>query len=196
MNARSKILILALVQVGTILGWAGYHERLWQRASTFRIALNPVDPYDVLRGRYFILNPRGAGFDTAKPVPGSTLTWGAISASPWSWDASSSYSGSAQVGFCPAGPLRTICALTLPGSPRPPAPGNTLWALGKVEISRGESRFNGTIDLGLDRFFLPNRALLPAPENAPGWELEVVHRPGLPLLPKRLWFRGKPVAFH
>jgi hypothetical protein len=197
MNARTKILLLALLQAGTMLGWAGYHESLWRSAPTFRVALNPVDPYDVLRGRYFILNPQGATIATMNPNA-SPLSIAAFQAflgpAPANY-----YHGPVQVGFCPAGAVRKICALARPEAVRPALPG-VLWAAGSIELwrSRGQDRkmnFTGDIDLGLDRFFLPDQARLPAPENASGWELEVVHRPGLPLLPKRLWFGGKPVEF-
>jgi hypothetical protein len=46
------------------------------------------------------------------------------------------------------------------------------------------------LDIDLDRFFLPEKLELPAPENDPGWQLEVSHRRGRPLLPRRLWFQG------
>jgi hypothetical protein len=60
-------------------------------------------------------------------------------------------------------------------------------------IAAVEAGWVVTLDLGLDRFFLPNRLELPGRENEPGWELEVSHRPAQPLLPLRLWFRGQPV---
>ncbi|HXU32343.1 MAG TPA: hypothetical protein VN851_17385 [Thermoanaerobaculia bacterium] len=192
MNARAKILILALVQAGTMLAWAGYHERLWQTAPTFRIALNPIDPYDVLRGRYFILNPRGTAIGPERPSEDSLLSAAAYKAFLGS---ETSYTGKAQIGFCSSGAIRKICAIARPDAPLP-APTGALWTTGEVNLWRDpKKQFTGSIDLGLDRFFLPNRARLPAPENVPGWEIEVVHRPGLPLLPKRLWFGGKPVVF-
>lgn len=193
MNARAKVLILALVQAGTMLAWAGYHERLWQTAPSFRIALDPVDPYDVLRGRYFILNPQGVRIATEEPAQSAPLSVGALRT--FLGGADLSYHGKAQIGFCPAGAIRKVCALARPGAALPAAPG-ALWTSGKVHLWKGtEGQFRGSIDLGLDRFFLPNRAKLPAPENTAGWELEVVHRSGQLLLPKRLWFGGKPVEF-
>ncbi|HEV7671553.1 MAG TPA: GDYXXLXY domain-containing protein [Thermoanaerobaculia bacterium] len=197
MNARTKILILALVQAGTMLAWAGYHERLWQTAPTFRLALAPVDPHDVLRGRYFILNPQGATIATANlnASPLSTAAFQAfLGPAPANY-----YHGPVQVGFCPAGAVRKICALARPDAVRPAIPG-VLWASGSIVLWRNRGpdmklNFSGDIDLGLDRFFLPDKARLPGPENAAGWELEVVHREGQLLLPKRLWFGGKPVEF-
>lgn len=196
MNARTKVLILALVQAGTMLAWAGYHESLWRSAPTFRLALAPVDPYDVLRGRYFILNPKGTAIGTAPASANDPLPAAVYQDFLGKED---SYQGKAHIAFCPAGAVRKICGLARPGAPPPALPG-ALWATGDLSLWRNlnradKVRFSGGFDLGLDRFFLPNRAQLPAPENAPGWELEVVHRQGLPLLPKRLWFGGKPVEF-
>ncbi len=192
MNARAKILILALVQAGTILAWAGYHEQLWRSAPTFRIALAPIDPYDVLRGRYFILNPQGTRIATEGSAQNAPLSAGAVRTL---MGANLSYHGKARIGFCPAGPIRKICALARTNAPLPATP-DVLWTTGEVNLWEGAgSQPEGNIDLGLDRFFIPNRARLPAPENTPGWELEVVHRPGHLLLPKRLWFGGKPVDF-
>ncbi len=182
MNDRAKILVLALFQVGTLLAWAGYHEGLWQSAPTFRIALNPVDPFDVLRGRYFILNPKGTRIDASSPFD--------LKAFPGLW-----HQGRVQVAFCPSGAIRTICGFAPLGGERPALAG-ALWASGEISLSTIKGQTTGNVDLGLDRFFLPNRVVLPAPENAPGWELEVVHREGQRLLPKRLWFGGKPIDFH
>jgi hypothetical protein len=49
------------------------------------------------------------------------------------------------------------------------------------------------LDLGLHRFFIPNRLELPAYENQEGWELDVSYRPGLAALPRRLVFKGTPI---
>ena len=55
------------------------------------------------------------------------------------------------------------------------------------------SEWKVRLDLGLDRFFIPNRARLPARESDPGWELEVAYRRGRSPLPLQLWFDGRPV---
>lgn len=39
-----------------LLGWAGYHEAVRQRSPTIRLNVLPVDPRDVFRGDYMILN--------------------------------------------------------------------------------------------------------------------------------------------
>ncbi|HXU44249.1 MAG TPA: hypothetical protein VN783_01880 [Thermoanaerobaculia bacterium] len=194
MTARGKVLLLALCEAGVLLAWAGYHERLWATAPTFRIALRPVDPHDVLRGRYFILNPKDGSFAGRTADSGPLLSDAALARF---LGRETAYHGRARIGFCPRGAIERICALARPGGP-PTGPAEH-WVAGQVRIwyakgpdesSRG---YTGSIDLGLDSFFLPERAKLPAPENAPGWELEVVYRPDLPPLPKRLWFGGRPV---
>ena len=164
--------------------------------STFRIALRPADPYDVLRGRYFILNPEGGSIDTADLGQGNRLSAGDLEKL---LDGEEAFRGDARIGFCPDGEIERICALARTDAQLPSAP-VAHWSAGQVSLSRAAGtagpEYFGSIDLGLDRFFLPDQAKLPAPENATGWELEVIDRPGQLLLPKRLWFGGKPVELR
>jgi uncharacterized membrane-anchored protein len=53
--ARWVWLVVA-VQVAFLLGWAGYHEVVRQNAETVLLKTRPVDPRDILRGDYMILN--------------------------------------------------------------------------------------------------------------------------------------------
>jgi hypothetical protein len=191
-----KLAILAAVQVGVMLGWAAYHERVRAHAPTFRIPLAPRDPYDILRGRYFILNPLDGNIRTGQ---GDTLLTDATVTSFLRGE--KYFAGAALVGFCPAGDVHRVCGLQrLEG----PAPRDGFWARSRVDIhpeavsvredkSVIEPGWRVGVDMDLDRFFLPDAFRLPGPENDPSWQLEVSHRPGLPLLPRRLWFKGEPV---
>jgi len=177
-----RVMLFATVQVVILLGWAGYHEHIRATAPTFRIPLRPVDPFDVVRGRYFILNPEDARIAVGSTGP--LLTKQDVDA----FLAAGSPAGIALVGFCPAGAHYRICGLRRPGDRSLPGPAR-YWSRAFVTVQGPEVQ----VDLGLDRFFLPNRATLPGPENQPGWELEVSYREGQTLLPRRLWFANEPV---
>jgi uncharacterized membrane-anchored protein len=47
---------LVLAQAGFLLGWAGYHEYVRQHAQVIVLKGRPVDPQDLLRGDFMILN--------------------------------------------------------------------------------------------------------------------------------------------
>lgn len=172
---------LALLQAGVMLGWAGWNERVLATAPTFRIPLQPVDPYDVLRGRYFILNPQDRRI---QPGPASRLPAAELSG------LATGLREPALIGFCPEGELYRVCALAR--TPEQADARAKFWSRARVRMQAGGLV---DVDLGLDRFFIPNRARLPAPEREQGWEVELAHRPGLTPLPKRLFFRGAPVVF-
>lgn len=179
-----RLLALAAFQVLTILTWAAYHEYVWATAPTFKIPLRPRDPFDLIRGRYFVLNPQDATIDSRSGfLPGEEVERFARSATH--------LPEPVLVGFCPAGELSRVCALVRPGdTPRAPA---RYWARGSATVSETPDAWTVQLDLGLRRFFIPNRLQLPAKENQDGWELEVSHRPGLSLLPRRLLFKGTPL---
>jgi len=179
-----KVLILAAVQVLAILSWASYHEYVWATAPTFRIPLRPRDPFDLLRGRYFVLNPLDSALEShSAQFPLADLE---RLAGP-----SGAFDGTVQVGFCPVDDVFRVCALALPDEP--PSPRTTRWCRGHAAAFRREGQWDVTLDLGLHRFFLPARLNLPAGESEQGWEVEVSYRPGLVALPRRLWFRGTPI---
>ena len=194
-----KVAILAAVQIGVILAWAGYHERVRAQAPTFRIPLAPRDPYDVLRGRYFVLNPLDGRLKTGE---GDTLlTHGTVETF---LRGEEYFDGPALVGFCPAGDVHRVCGLRRleEGTPR-----DGFWARSRVLIAHQgmsvredksviEAGWRVTTDMDLDRFFLPEKLQLPGSENDPSWQLEVSYRPGLPLLPRRLWFQGQPLRIE
>ena len=47
---------LVLAQAVFLLGWAGYHEYVRQHAAVIVLQGRPVDPQDLLRGDFMILN--------------------------------------------------------------------------------------------------------------------------------------------
>jgi uncharacterized membrane-anchored protein len=179
-----RILALAAFQVLAILSWASYHEYVWATASTFRIPLRPRDPFDLIRGRYFVLNPEDTSIDAQSaylPVDEVKRFLGS----------STAFAGTVQVGLCPANEVYRVCALAHPKE-RAVASAR-FWCKGFATITKQETGWKVHLDLGLRRFFIPNRLQLPAGENQEGWELEVSHRPGLSPLPRRLFFKGTPI---
>ena len=178
-----RLLGLAAFQVLAILSWASYHEYVWATAPTFRVP-RPRDPFDLIRGRYFVLNPQDASIDSRS----ASLPQGEIERLVGSANA---FAGSVQVGFCPTGDVYRVCALARPegkvvGSAR-------FWCKGFATLTKQDTGWKLELDLGLRRFFIPNRFQLPGRENQEGWELEVSYRPGLSPLPRRLFFRGSPI---
>ena len=188
-----KVAILAALQIGVILGWAAYHERVRVTAPTFRIPLQPIDPFDVLRGRYFTLNPLDSNIKVGRSD--SFLTREAVEALV---GGDGGYYGITRIGFCPVGDVHRVCALRRLDD-RAEGPAGTLWTRGHAFAEwekPTEPGWRVTLELQLDRFFLPNRLQLPGRETESGWELEVSHRPDQPLLPRRLWFKGQPLPIE
>jgi hypothetical protein len=179
-----RLLVLAAFQVFGILGWASYHEYVWATAPTFRVPLSPRDPFDLIRGRYFVLNPQDASIDSrSKSLPQAEVDRFLGS--------SKAFAGSVLVGFCAAGDVYRVCALARPAeNVSGPA---RFWCKGFATLTKPDEGWKLELDLGLRRFFIPNRLQLPGRENQEGWELEVSHRPGLSPLPRRLFFRGTPI---
>lgn len=209
MSGRGRLLAVVAAQVLVMATWVGHHEHLRRTAPTFRIPLQPVDPFDLVRGRYFILNPVDAQVDRPRPRVDPDPLFDAFLAAT---NGELHFTGDLVLGFCPeAGPygeIERLCSVRRPEAPAPATvePAHEVTARVRLwlrppqkEISdAGPSlpapeTLTGRIDFELDRFFVPNRATLP-PAEQPGWELEVIYRPGQPLLPKRLWFRGEPIA--
>ena len=192
-----KVAILAAVQIGVILAWAGYHERIRAQAPTFRIPLAPRDPYDVLRGRYFVLNPADGRLNTRQGD--AFLTDATVETF---LRGEKYFYGPALIGFCPVADAYRVCGLQRleDGTPR-----DGLWARSGINVVNVSTAFhNGqpvfdpgwtvSLNMDLDRFFLPDKFVLPGRESDAGWQLEVSYRRGLPLLPRRLWFQGRPVG--
>ena len=179
-----RILSLAAFQTLAILTWASYHEYIWATAPTFRIPLRPRDPFDVIRGRYFVLNPLDSRLDWQSSLfPRADVE--ALAGS------SGAFAGAVQVGFCPVDGLYHVCALALPGA-QPAGPAR-YWSRGFATVGTLDGHWRVDLDLGLHRFFIPSRLKLPAHENQQGWELDVSYRPGLSALPRRLYFKRSPI---
>jgi len=181
-----RLLALAAFQILAIVAWSSYHEYVWATGPTFRIPLRPRDPFDLIRGRYFVLNPQDSSI-----TPGSSSASLARTEVERLLGSSGAFAGSVQVGFCAAGDLYRVCALALPGDPK--RVGAAFWCKGFATLSKHDNGWVMKLDLGLRRFFIPNQLQLPAKEDQDGWELEVSHRPGLTLLPRRLFFKGSPI---
>lgn len=193
-----KLVLLAALQVGAILAWAAYHERVWAHAPTFRIPLQPVDPYDVIRGRYFVLNPADGRLKTGSPD--THLPRDAVARF---LGKEQYYAGPVLAAFCRVGDVQRVCDLRRVSEPLPDdgrscsrARATIAWEDTAYDASARQVPQPGyrvSLDFGLDRFFLPDKLSLPGKENESGWELEVSYRPGQHLLPRRLWFHGQPV---
>jgi hypothetical protein len=182
-----RLLFLAAFQIVAILSWAAYHEHVWATAPTFRIPLRPRDPFDLIRGRYFVLNPLDTSVDPSTTFPEEQMARFAGS--------EGAFVGPVLAGFCPVEQLYRVCALARPDE-RPSFGPVQYWTKGFATVRRIQGKWNLDIDLGLRRFFIPNRLQLPARENEEGWELEVSYRPGLSALPRRLLFRGRPIELR
>ena len=180
-----RLFFLAAFQILATLSWAAYHEYVWATAPTFRIPLRPRDPFDLIRGRYFVLNPWDSSVDESSAAfPQEEIA---------SFVGSSyGFSGPVLAGFCPVDQLYRVCALARPQDKPPPGPAQ-YWCKGTAYINRRDGCWRMSLDLGIERFFIPNRIQLPARENEEGWELEISYRPGLSALPRRLFFRGTPI---
>ena len=181
----TRLVALAAFQLLTVLGLAGYHEYVWRTAPSFRIPLAPRDPFDLLRGRYFALNPADRIVTSASgQVPQSDLD--ALLAND------EIFGGEAEVGFCLVESLHRVCALRRLGATEEGTA--TYWSRAYLAVSRTPEGTLVEVNLHLDRFFIPDQLELPAKESDPGWELEVLHRPGHALLPRRLFYRGEPLG--
>jgi hypothetical protein len=179
-----RVLILAAFQVLVILSWAAYHEYVWATAPTFKIPLRPRDPFDLVRGRYFVLNPLD-----------SILDWRSFQFPRADVEhlvgSSNAFRGAVQVGFCPIDDVYRVCALAQPKEKT--SAKVRFWCLGFATVNKRDGHWYVDLDLGLHRFFIPHRLDLPAYENQEGWQVEVSHRPGLSAIPRRLFFKGTPI---
>lgn len=193
------VLLLAAFQVGVILGWAGHEEDVRRHAPVFRVPLQPVDPHDLLRGRYFRLNPTDSNLKTGEP--GNALAAAEVERF---LAGEKGYVGQVEVGFCPEAGLARVCALARVGAPAAAGSDAGFWSRGRAhveweaEVWRDGERvpepgWRVRLELGLERFFLPQRLQLPAHERTPGWSLELAHRPGRTPLPLRLYFEDQLV---
>lgn len=152
------------------LGWYALNEYYWKTCPTVRLALGPVDPYDPLRGRYFILNPLICG-DIEKELEKK----GAEIGSKFYVLVEADSEGISR--------LKEISLEKLSAQ----SSGQT------VMKGRISDRWRRKAELNLERFYLPAGLKLPHEEREQGWELEAVIRPDGSPAPKALWFKGERV---
>lgn len=55
-TGRRRFYAVVFVQAMFLLGWAGYHEAALRGAPTVLLETRPVDPAEIIRGDYIILN--------------------------------------------------------------------------------------------------------------------------------------------
>lgn len=125
--ARCVWMVVAL-QVVVLLGWAGYHEWVRTTAPTVRLKTLPVDPRDILRGDYMILNYEisAAKAPSIDPRVNSRVF----------------------VVLKPQGAYHVVdTVLTEP----PPADDSRMWVHATASGKPGEL----TLDYGIERFFVP-----------------------------------------
>ena len=131
----TRVVAVAALQVVVLLGMAGYHEYVQRTAPTFRIPLAPSDPFDLLRGRYFVLNPTDRFIRGGSPHLSQAEVDRFLSGEE-------SFSGEAEVGFCPVDDLYRVCALRRPGESHSPGPATagTLTLVRLREAAQGARR--------------------------------------------------------
>jgi hypothetical protein len=179
-----RVLALAAFQVLAILTWASHEERVRANAPTFRIPLRPNDPVEVLRWRGLAAHPLDEEITLGAP----DVALAAAEVERF-LGTRRSFVGPALVGFCPRGPSERVCALAEIGAPAAPGAARR-WARAFVRVPEGKLR-SVHIGFRFDWLLLP--VPLPEAERGSDWELEVADRPGQPLLPLRLWLRGRPL---
>ena len=121
--------VVVAVQVFFLLGWAGYHENVRNTAPTIRLQTRPVDPRDLLRGDYMILNYAISSWP--KPAVGSEAL-----------------NGEVFVVLKPEGAYQVIDAVL---SSEPAADDKRLWVRATAWVRAETLR----IDYGIERFFVP-----------------------------------------
>jgi hypothetical protein len=183
-----RVIALAAFQILTIAGWAGHEEHVRATARSFRIPLRPADPITTLPWRVLAAHPLDEEIDPGAPdvALGTDEVQRFLGTRKF-------FFGAALVGFCPRGDIERVCALAPIESAVPSGPARH-WARAFVRL--GEAPFTPKRPVGGSRInFQFDRLLMPVPlpqtRSGPGFELEVADRPGQPLLPLRLWFRGQ-----
>lgn len=178
-----RALLLALVQAGVILGWAGAEDFARRAAPTFRVALVAKATSEEHSGRHARFQP--ADLELRPDAPDTLLTHAEVLRF---LAGAEEFRGPALVGFCPQGDVQRVCALARMDDPQASrATSARFWSRARVRVWQNDG-WRVRADFVATRLFLPERLALPAPENAPGWTLELAHREGRPPLPLRLWF--------
>lgn len=132
MNSVSKsarlVWLVVAAQVAGLLAWAGYHEVVRRTAPTVLLQTRPVDPRDILRGDYMILN-----YEISRPT--NTVR------KPGNWD------DEVFVVLKPEGKYHVIEEIL---SAEPSAGDSRLWV--RATNRGGELT---RLDYGIERYFVP-----------------------------------------
>lgn len=184
-----RVFLFAIIIAVFFIGWVGYQEWSWCSLPTAHLELDPVDPYDALRGRYFILNP------TVENISRSTNQNDKKILKEFYAERGTNLLEKVYVIFERnregiAQPIRIT-------SKTPSLTSNQFALLSRDRYYRRHYRhLKGdylNLDFQLKRFYLPNRLKLPAKEREKGWHVEVILRPNYMAVPKALWFKNKRV---
>lgn len=132
MNTRPARWFQAVValQVICLLAWAGYHEVVRRTAPTIRLKTLPVDPRDILRGDYMILN-----YEISLATEAQSRTGGVP--------------GEVFVVLKPEGEHHVIDEVL---AIEPAADDRRLWVRA---VGRGNGGGGMRLDYGIERFFVP-----------------------------------------
>lgn len=166
MNARPRfahwVWMIVGLQVAFLLGWAGFHEVIRQSAPTVRLKTLPVDPRDVLRGDYMILN-----YEISRPPAGVKRP--------------ERMSGEVFVVLKPAKGQHVIEEILA----EEPAESDTrLW----IRANAWGAEDNPRLDYGIERFFVPEGRGTPRFESL---EVEASVSATHKLYIRRVWLDGK-----
>lgn len=160
-TAKWTWLVVAL-QIVFLLGWAGFHEMVRQTAPTVRLKTLPVDPRDILRGDYMILNYEISRPDPARVPPGGG-------------------DGDVFVVLGHSGGHHVISEILT----EEPSPTDTrMWVRAKAWGAADNPR----LDYGIERFFVPEGRGTPSFKTM---EVEALVSATHHLYIRRLWLDGK-----
>lgn len=127
-SARLVWFVVA-AQVAGLLAWAGYHEIVRRTAPTVLLQTRPVDPRDILRGDYMILN-----YEISRPGKAVKTTGSA--------------DGDIFVVLKPEGKYHVIEEIL---AEEPSAAETRPW----VRATPRGGRDASTLDYGIERYFVP-----------------------------------------
>lgn len=162
MKTARWVWVVVAAQVTFLLSWAGYHEVVRHIAPTVRLRTLPVDPRDLLRGDYMILN-----YDISSPGP-DVRTIGELQ-------------GDAIVVLKRAGDHHVVDEVL---AETPAADDPRLWVYAQVWGTKENPRF----DYGIERFFVPEGRGTPQFKTL---EVEASVSDAHRLYIRRVWLDGK-----
>jgi uncharacterized membrane-anchored protein len=125
LNYARWLWVVVALQVSFLIGWAGYHETVRRTAPTIRLQTRPVDPRDILRGDYMVLN-----YDISRAATSGVEA------------------GNVVVMLKPEGAFHVVAEVR---SAPPPADDKQLWVHATARGSGSDMR----LDYGIEQFFVP-----------------------------------------